>query len=101
MKEQKEICDECGKPMEECQCEKKGEPTEDIHDVQDINPENEFDYTEEDGDAIEFEVDDEEPPIEDAMDVVSDVFASESITDGAKKQLKESLMMFRRLKKFN
>ena len=58
MRESKEVCSECGSKMYEGECMECGsgymeeEKEEGIYDFEDINPENEFDYTKE---GIEYE----------------------------------------------
>jgi hypothetical protein len=58
MRESKEVCSECGSKMYEGECMECGtgymeeDVEEGIYDVEDINPENKFDYTKE---GVEFE----------------------------------------------
>jgi hypothetical protein len=53
MKESKEVCSECGSPLMEGECMECGknymeeDTDEGIYDVEDINPKNKFDYTDE------------------------------------------------------
>lgn len=79
MKESKNVCNECGLYEEVCECS-KNYMDEDIHDVEDINPKNKFDYTQEEE---------------------SEYLESDEVTEDFKEKLKESLDMFSRFRKYN
>ena len=134
MKESKSVCSECGLYEEVCECGSSymgeeediefedfnegsafsdDETTEGIYDVDDLDSENKFDYTEEDcyecmsEDVNDLAMAEEDPNLalamanmEEEIDFDSEYLDDEELDESTHQKLKESLDMFKRFQKY-